>query len=142
MDPWLWWAIAAAGLVVAEIVTGGALIFAMLALGTVFAAAASAATGSVAISIAAFAGGSLLGLVGIRPIARRHLRSPRQVRSGVAALVGTSAVVIEPVDGRDGRIKLAGEIWSARSFDEDARIEPGSTVWVLEIDGATALVSE
>jgi membrane protein implicated in regulation of membrane protease activity len=142
VDPWLWWAIAAAGLVVAEILTGGALIFAMLAFGSVLAGIASAATGSVAISLAAFAGGSLLGLLGIRPVARRHLKSPREVRSGVAALVGTSAVVIEPVDGRDGRIKLAGEIWSARAFDGDSLIEPGSTVWVLEIDGATALVSE
>lgn len=142
MDPWLWWAIAAAGLIVAEIVTGGALIFAMLAFGSVLAGIAAAATGSLVLSVAAFAGGSLLGLLGIRPLARRHMHSPREIRTGVAALVGTSGVVIETVDGRDGRIKLAGEIWSARSFDGDTRIEPGSTVWVLRIDGATALVSE
>ena len=142
MDPWLWWAIAAAGLVVAEILTGGALIFAMLAFGSVLAGVVSATTGSVVLSLAAFAGGSLIGLLGVRPVARRHLHTPRETRSGVAALVGTSAVVVEPVDGRDGRIKLAGEIWSARSFDGDTAIEPGTTVWVLQIDGATALVSE
>lgn len=126
----------------AEILTGGALIFAMLAFGSVLAGIASATTGSWAISVAAFAGGSLLGLIGIRPLARRHLTTPREIRSGTAALVGTSAIVVEAVDARDGRIKLAGEIWSARSLDADARIEPGATVWVLQIEGATALVSE
>lgn len=142
MDPWLWWAIAAAGLIVAEIVTGGALIFAMLAFGSVLAGIVAATTGSLMVSVAAFAGGSLLGLLGIRPLARRHMHAPREIRMGVAALVGTSGVVVETVNGSDGRIKLAGEIWSARSFDGDTQIEPGATVWVLRIDGATALVSE
>jgi membrane protein implicated in regulation of membrane protease activity len=142
VDPWLWWAIAAAGLVVAEVLTGGALIFAMLALGSVMAAVASATTGSVTVSVAAFAAGSLLGLLGIRPLARRHLHTPRETRSGVAALIGTAGVVVEAVDGNDGRIKLAGEIWSARSYDGDSTFEPGSTVWILEIDGATALVTD
>ena len=57
-----------------------------------------------------------------------------------AALIGTQAVVMETVDGSTGRIKLAGEIWSARAFDEEARFEPGQKVSVFEIDGATAVV--
>lgn len=142
MDPWIWWAIAAAGLLVAEILTGGALIFAMLALGSVLGAVVAGTTGSLTWSVAAFAVGSLVGLLGVRPIARRHLRHTTSVRTGVAALVGTSAIVMESVDGHDGRIKLAGEIWSARSFDGESSIQPGTTVWVLQIDGATALVAE
>jgi membrane protein implicated in regulation of membrane protease activity len=66
--------------------------------------------------------------------------APPQIRSGTAALIGTQAVVLETVDGSTGRIKLAGEIWSARSLDEDARFEPGEKVAVFEIDGATAVV--
>ena len=142
MDPWIWWAIAAAGLLVAEILTGGALIFAMLALGSVLGGIVAGTTGSLAWSVAAFAVGSLVGLLGVRPIARRHLRHTTSVRTGVAALVGTSAIVMESVDGQDGRIKLAGEIWSARSFDGESSMQPGTTVWVLQIDGATALVAE
>ena len=142
MDPWIWWAIAAAGLLVAEVVTGGALIFVMFAAGAAIAAVVSGVTGSLEWSVAAFAVGSLLGLVGVRPIARRHMRPALTMRSGAAALVGTAAVVLEPVDGRDGRIKLAGEIWSARAFDGDSQFEPGQTVYVLEIEGATALVAE
>ncbi len=142
MDPWIWWAIAAAGLLVAEILTGGALIFAMLALGSILGGIVAGTTGSLPWSVAAFAVGSLIGLVGVRPIARRHLRPTASVKTGVAALVGTSGIVVESVDGRDGRIKLAGEIWSARSFDGESSMEPGTTVWVLQIDGATALVAE
>jgi membrane protein implicated in regulation of membrane protease activity len=77
----------------------------------------------------------------VRPIARRHMRTPRAVRTGVAALVGTEAVVLESVDGSDGRIKLAGEVWSARAYDGDSVFAVGQRVHVLEIDGATALVA-
>jgi membrane protein implicated in regulation of membrane protease activity len=48
--------------------------------------------------------------------------------------------VLERVDGQGGRIKLAGEVWSARSLDSDAAYEPGAQVDVVEIDGATAVV--
>jgi membrane protein implicated in regulation of membrane protease activity len=39
-----------------------------------------------------------------------------------------------------GRIRLAGEIWSAQPYDDTVTIEPGETVDVLQIKGATALV--
>jgi membrane protein implicated in regulation of membrane protease activity len=61
---------------------------------------------------------------------------------GTAALVGSRAVVLERVDGAGGRVKIGGEGWSARTFDEDHVIEPGTRVEVLKIDGATALVAE
>jgi membrane protein implicated in regulation of membrane protease activity len=91
-------------------------------------------------SAAVFALVSVALIAFVRPIAKRHMYQPPQQRSGTAALIGTQAVVVEAVDGSDGRIKLAGEIWSARSFDEDARFEPGQKVSVFEIDGATAVV--
>ncbi|NEB68370.1 NfeD family protein, partial [Streptomyces fulvissimus] len=60
--------------------------------------------------------------------------------TGVDALKGRQAVVVERVDGSGGRIKLAGEIWSARSLDADQSYEPGREVDVVEIEGATAVV--
>jgi membrane protein implicated in regulation of membrane protease activity len=39
-------------------------------------------------------------------------------------------------------VKIGGEVWSARAYDDDHVIEPGARVEVLKIDGATALVSE
>jgi membrane protein implicated in regulation of membrane protease activity len=86
--------------------------------------------------------GVVFGLV--RPVARRHLRTPARLRTGTAALVGQGAVVIERVDNDalTGSVKLAGELWTARSWDEDEVIEAGRRVQVVEIRGATALVSE
>jgi membrane protein implicated in regulation of membrane protease activity len=89
--------------------------------------------------VAIVASGALIGVV--RPVAKRHLRQPVSARTGVAALVGRRATVIERVDSHGGRIKLAGEVWSARSYDH-AVIEIGASVDVVEIQGATALVYE
>ncbi len=57
----------------------------------------------------------------LRPVARRHLHTPAKLRTGVAALVGKPAVVIERVDANGGSVKLGGEIWTARAYDEDQR---------------------
>ena len=64
------------------------------------------------------------------------------MRTGTAALVGERAVVLERVDGDGGQIKLAGEVWTARAYDEDEVLEAGARVQVMQIQGATALVSE
>jgi membrane protein implicated in regulation of membrane protease activity len=64
------------------------------------------------------------------------------VRTGTAALIGSRAVVVERVDGLGGRVKIGGELWTARSYDEDHVLEPGARVEVLKIEGATALVSD
>ena len=50
--------------------------------------------------------------------------------------------MLERVDGDGGQVKIGGEVWSARSYDEDQAFEPGTRVEVLKIDGATALVAE
>lgn len=141
MDAWVWWIVAAGVLAVADVVTGGTLILLMIAGGATAGGLASALGAPPAISVAVFALVSVALLAVVRPLARRHMRMPREARTGVAALVGTEAVVLEPVDGRDGRIKLAGEVWSARAYDGDSVFVVGQRVHVLEIDGATALVA-
>lgn len=113
-----------------------------IALAAVAAAVVAGAGGGLEIQLATFVFGSVFSLAFIRPIARRHLRVPHELRTGTAALVGTSAVVLERVDGDGGQVRLGGEVWSARSFDETQVLEPGTRVTVLEIQGATALVSD
>ena len=78
----------------------------------------------------------------MRPIARRHLTMPAQLRTGTAALVGRTAVVLERIanDEGVGCAKIEGEVWTARAFDEDRVFEPGERVQVIAIRGATALV--
>jgi membrane protein implicated in regulation of membrane protease activity len=78
----------------------------------------------------------------LRPIARRHLRTPPRIRTGTAALVGGPATVMERVDRDGGQVKIGGELWSARAYDEDESYEPGVRVQVIKIDGATALVAD
>ena len=141
MDAWVWWIVAAGVLAVAEVLTGGTLVLLMLAGGAVAGGLTSALGAPPALSVGVFAivSAALLGLV--RPLARRHMRVSRETRTNVAALVGAEALVLESVDGTDGRIKLAGEVWSARAYDGQSVYEPGTRVQVLQIDGATALVA-
>jgi len=138
---WVAWAVAAAVLAAGEAATAG-LVLGPLALAAGAAAVVAAAGAGIAVQIAAFAVGSVTALALLRPVATRHLRMPAHVRTGAAALIGARATVLERVDGDGGRVKIGGEVWSARSYDEDRVIEPGVRVEVLKIDGATALVSE
>lgn len=141
MDAWVWWLVAALVLGILEVAAGGSLVFLMLAAGAAAAALAAAAGGGTAVTVAVFSLVSVAMLAVVRPVARRHLRQPSAIRTGVDALIGGDALVLERVDARDGRVKLAGEIWSARSFDGSSVHEPGATVQVIQIEGATALVA-
>jgi len=139
VDAWIVWLIVAVVLAGAEAASAGLLLI-MFSGGALAASLAAAMGAGVVGSAAVFASVSIALIAFVRPVAKRHLYQAPQERSGTAALIGTQAVVIEAVDGSNGRIKLAGEIWSARTLDEDARFEPGEKVAVFEIDGATAVV--
>jgi membrane protein implicated in regulation of membrane protease activity len=141
MDEWVLWMIAAGLLAVGEMFTLG-FFLGPIAIAATAAAIVALAGGGVALQWIVFTALSAASLLVLRPIARRHLRTPMQLRTGTAALVGSPAVVIDRVDRDGGSVKLAGEIWSARSYDEDHVFEPGTRVEVLKIEGATALVSE
>lgn len=141
MPDWLLWLIVAGGLAVGEVATL-AFVMGPLALAALLAAGVAGVTDSVALQLATFAAASVGSLLLIRPIAQRHLRQPSHIRTGVAALVGRQALVLERVDRAGGQVRIGGEVWSARALDEDRVFEPGDSVDVLKIDGATALVSE
>jgi membrane protein implicated in regulation of membrane protease activity len=86
-----------------------------------------------------------VGTLGVlRPIALRHMNIPPAIRTGAAALVGKRAVVLERIANNEGVgcVKIDGEVWTARSLDDDQVIEPGTVVDVVQIKGATALVTE
>ena len=60
---------------------------------------------------------------------------------GHGKLVGRQGIVTEEISGLTaGRIKLAGEFWTAEPYDDTTSIAAGETVEVLEIRGATAVV--
>jgi membrane protein implicated in regulation of membrane protease activity len=140
MDSFVWVVLAA--------VLGVAEIFTLTAALGLLAAAALAAAGAAALGLGPFAQFAVFAavaiglLIGVRPLVKRQLR-PRygpQHRFGVAALVGRQARVVQEVTGHAGRVRIGGEEWSARAYDETLVIPAGTTVDVIEIEGATALV--
>ena len=141
MDDWVWWVIAAGVLAVGEIATMG-FFLGPIAIAATLAAVVAVVGGGLATQWIVFIAASLASLLVLRPIARRHLRTPAALRTGTAALVGSPAVVLERVDRDGGQVKIGGEVWSARTYDDDDAFEPGSRVEVMKIDGATALVAE
>ena len=139
MKAWLLWALVAALLTMAEVATVS-LVFLMLAAGAAAAAVAAGVGGGVVAQFAAFGVVSVGSLGAVRPIAYRRLHSGPEHRNGVQALVGKEAVVTSRVDGQDGRVRIGGEDWSARSYDGHSEFEVGARVDVAQIEGATALV--
>jgi len=82
-------------------------------------------------------------IAALRPVAHRHRRLPPPIRTGAAALVGHRAMVLERIVNEEGVgcVKIdGGEVWTARSLDDDEVIEAGERVEVVDIKGATALV--
>jgi membrane protein implicated in regulation of membrane protease activity len=123
-------------------VTSLDLMFAMLAVGALSGAITALVVNSLAIEILVALAVAIGMLFVVRPIALSHLRTPHAIRTGVAALIGEHGVVTEQVDGHNGRIKLRGEVWSARTYDPSHVIAAGKNVEVVQIDGATAIVYE
>jgi membrane protein implicated in regulation of membrane protease activity len=136
---WIIWLIIAAVLGAVEIFTV-TLAFGLVAIGALVAAVAGAAGGDLAVQFGAFVVASAVGLGVARPIAMRHVRQPPVLRTGAAALVGRTAVVVEEVTGDGGRVRIGADLWSSRSYDETLVIAAGTRVDVLQIEGATALV--
>jgi membrane protein implicated in regulation of membrane protease activity len=140
---WLLWVVVAFAFGVGEMLTNG-FFLAPFAFGAGLAAITDAATGSEAAALAVFVVASVMVLAFVRPVARRHLYSGPTLRTGSAALVGKQAIVLERIANNEGVgcVRIDGEVWTARAFDEDEVIEPGKRVQVMAIKGATALVSE
>jgi len=139
MHSWIIWLIIAAVLGTIEITTT-TLAFGLLGGAALIAAGAGFLGGNAAVQFGAFILASGLGLGVARPFAMRHIRHPPLLRTGTAALVGRTAYVLEEVSNHGGRVRIGGEEWSARPYDETLVIPAGTQVDVLQIEGASALV--
>jgi membrane protein implicated in regulation of membrane protease activity len=139
MVAWIVWLIVAAVLGVAELMTT-TFALGIIAVGALVAAGAGALHAPLPFQLLAFVVASGAGLGFVLPIARRHIKQPPPLRTGSAALVGRSAHVLEEVTIHGGRVRIGGEVWSARPYDETLVIPAGRTVDVMQIEGATALV--
>jgi membrane protein implicated in regulation of membrane protease activity len=139
---WLIWVLVAVALAIGEIATSGLFFLGPVAVAALLALLVAVLGGSLLLQLIVFGVGSVASLLVLRPVARRHLRMPAQLRTGTDALVGARATVLQRVDSDGGRVKIGGEEWSARSYMEGQVLEPGTRVEVAKIEGATALVYE
>ncbi|MEV1021804.1 NfeD family protein [Streptomyces sp. NPDC050264] len=139
IDAWVWWLIGAAALGIPLVITAMPEL-GMLSVGAVAGAVTAGLGGGVILQVLVFAVVSCALIAVVRPIAARQRAQQPVLATGIDALKGKQAVVVERVDASGGRIKLGGEIWSARTLDGDAVYEPGRQVDVIDIEGATAIV--
>jgi membrane protein implicated in regulation of membrane protease activity len=143
MEDWVLWLILAVVFGVGEIATLG-FFLAPFAGGAAVAAIVSAAGVPLVGALAVFLVISIALLLALRPLARAHRRTPPQIRTGTAALVGKPATVLERIanDEGVGCVRIDGEVWTARAYMDDETYEAGTRVQVVEIRGATALVTD
>jgi membrane protein implicated in regulation of membrane protease activity len=141
MDAWIIWLVAACVLGVGEMHQGG-FYLAPFAAGAALAAILSLAGAGLLLSGLLFVGTSLMVFGALRPVARSHRRLPPAIRTGAAALIGKKATVLERIANVEGVgcVKIDGEVWTARAYDDEQVIDAGERVEVVEIRGATALV--
>jgi membrane protein implicated in regulation of membrane protease activity len=137
---WQVWLALAIGLGVLELFSLD-LILLMLAVGAVVGLLTSLLPVPVWLTVLAAVGTSFGMLVLVRPsVVKRMQQSGPNLVLGHEALVGKQGVVVSEVSSDGGQIRVSGEIWTARPYDDDLVIEPGARVDILQIKGATALV--
>jgi membrane protein implicated in regulation of membrane protease activity len=136
---WEIWLGVAMLLGVAELVSLD-LILLMLAGGALVGALTSLLMLPVPVQVFAAVLTSIAMLAIVRPSVVKRLHSGPDLVTGHDKLIGKQGVVISEVSCDAGQVRIAGEVWTARPYDEDAVIEPGARVDIFEIRGATAMV--
>ncbi|HEX2143797.1 MAG TPA: NfeD family protein [Glycomyces sp.] len=144
MDSVFFWIIAAVILGVAELFTG-TLVLAMVAGGAALAGIAAAVGAPFWVQALLFGVGSVASIWGVRPFIKQAIASddrkddsPRSF--GTRAIEGAEAHVVETVDLSGGLVEIAGDNWTAYPLEPDQVLEPGDSVTVVEIKGATVIV--
>jgi membrane protein implicated in regulation of membrane protease activity len=133
----IWWLIAGAALVIAELFTG-TFVLLMLGIGALAAGVVGLFGASGWVMAIVFAVVSAVSLWLLRPWINKRFGRGREM--GLAVIEGADVLVVERVTRDTGMVKIEGELWRARPYDVDQTYEPGDRVRVVKVDGATALV--
>lgn len=133
----LLWLIGGIALIAAEVLSGDFFLL-MVGVGALFGAAADAVFGTIT-AVVVFAVVAIGLVTFARPWLKHRLHN-ELVHTNTNALIGRKAVAVSAVDQHGGQVRLDGDLWSARSFDDGKEISPGASVTVVEISGATAVV--
>ncbi|MPZ80647.1 MAG: NfeD family protein [Actinophytocola sp.] len=134
----LLWLIGGIALMAAEILSGDFFLL-MVGVGALFGAVADWAFDNTIVAAIVFAVVSIGLVTFARPWLKRRMHG-ELIHTNADALIGRKAVAVSEVDKEGGRVKLDGDVWSARAFDDKQTISPGVSVTIVEISGATAVV--
>lgn len=136
----VFWLVAGLVLAAAEMFVGELTLLMLGGSALITAGVAFAADTGLVVDAVVFAISAVVLLLGVRPVLLRRFGTPPPTPTNVDALTGKTALVLEPVGEHSGRVKLGGEVWTARPFDPGEKYPEGTTVYVMKIDGATAVV--
>lgn len=139
---WIFWLIAAGIFFIIEMATIGFLVF-WLGIGALLAMITSFITDSIIIQFIVFVSTSTLLLIFTRPLVNKFIKIPKEIKTNAYSIIGKKGIVISKINNVDGagQIKIDGEVWSAKSFDEE-NIEKDAEVEIVEIDGVKAVVKK
>ena len=138
-DAWAAWLGLAVALGVLELFSLD-LVLLMLAAGALVGMLVSLTGVDLWVQVAAAVVASVAALGVVRPSVVKRLHTGPSLVLGHDALVGRTGLVVEEVSSQAGQIRVGGEIWTARPYDDDAVIPVGAKVDIFQIQGATALV--
>jgi membrane protein implicated in regulation of membrane protease activity len=143
MEAWHIWVIVALVFVIVEIFTTGFAVM-CISFGCLFGAAVSLFELDVKWQLLAFAVGTVLAFLTVRPLVYKFFyKKGQEVKTNAEALVGRRAIVTERVgdEMHPGRVKVDGDDWKAISLDAEP-IEVGETVEIMAINSIIVTVKK
>lgn len=138
---WQFWLIAAGIFFVFEMITVGFLVF-WLGIAALITMIVSFFTDNIVIQTAVFVISSISLIFLTKPFVRKFMNSKDNLATNANSIIGKNGIVTEDINSTlsTGLVKINGETWSAKSYDEDF-IPKGSTITVTKIDGVKAVVT-
>jgi len=141
VDAWVWWLIASIVLAILEALTL-TFVLGIIAIAGAAGAIAAAAGASSTWQWVIFAVAAAVLLTLLLPAARRHRNTPARIRSGTEKLIGNRATTLSEITtSNGGQVRIGGETWTARPYQDGVAIPAGQWVEVMSIDGVTAVVN-
>ena len=135
---WSIWAILVLVLLILETITVD-FFFMMLGFGALFATATAWFTGSLTAQIIVFAIVSVIALFLVRPWVKRRINNDNKIVSNISGLLGKTGIALTEVNILGGRVKVAGEVWSAKTL-AGIEIPAQAEIEVAQVDGAHLIV--
>ncbi len=141
MEPF-YWLIALVVFLIIEIITLG-LTTIWFAGGALVAFIAAILQAPLLVQIVLFLVVSFALLIFTRPVAERYFNADRQ-KTNVNSLIGKEAKVTADIDNfnQTGKVMIGAVEWTARSEEEEVKIEAGSRVEICRVEGVKVFVKK